>query len=1006
MSKSLLLASAAIVAITIVGSAHAQTNPAPAVPQDTPAPADVPPLPPSAGADQSGNVVADIIVTGSLIRGTPKDAALPVAVVDLRELQQRGSPSTIDLIKSLPNVGAVYGESNQFNAGASTQYGVGSINLRSIGNQRTLVLMNGRRIVSSPGAASGGADTQMIPIAAIGRVEVLKDGAAATYGSDAIAGVVNFITRRNFSGLELNANYRLLPGSDGDWDVSAAWGVVSDRGNLLVTAGYEHRSRLRVRDRDFLKGDYLANPTGFSLNGNPGTYTVRNGTTNLTGPVQDANCGAFGGFQTYSGTTPTCAYYYMQFFNLVEDEDRYQIYAEGNYELTDRIKVHVEGQYSNTSLPNIVFGPSYTLTNGPNGPGGTGQYVIPASNPGFNTFLQQTGNAGLIGTATSAAGVLYRPLGYGGNPATGGEGIYGRAKNDLYRFSGGITAELSDSTSLDVSATYSRQANLSISPDILVSRFQSALNGLGGPNCTGTTPGANGCKYFNPFSNGASGNTVLGTTNPGYVSANANDPAMVAWLFDADRGFRAEQSLFVADAALSGRLGFLQLPGGSIGWAVGAQYRAGSFLLAPNDDLNNAAINPCPTAGVTTCTFKTGPYIYQGTYPNDIRLNDSIKAVFAELQLPVFDTLNVQAAARYEDYGGLTGATFNPKVSAKWQVVEPFALRGSVSTTFRGPQAIDRALVGTTQTLGITAIGNQFKPVDLFGNPAVQPEKAFNYSVGGILQIGGLTATVDYWHYKLKDQIVAVPANLIATSVAGTGNGSQLVNCASPLRDLITFDQGNVCTQGVTTANAISRIRSDTTNGPAAVISGLDFDIAYTKSDVFGGRLQVGLQASRILKYDEGAFLYNGVLVTPAYTALGFANYTRTPGTVSKLRGTGWIDYGHGIHNARLQVNYVSGVTDNRGPTVVQTGPVSGGCTVATATRAGCALVTYGLNVPSYYTFDFTYRVRLPWHTAATFTVYNILDRGPSLARLEYSYDPFIGSALGRSFKFGIQKTF
>lgn len=149
---------------------------------------------------QDSTTVEEVVVTGSFIRGTPEDAALPVDVVSGEELSKRGSPTTLDLIKTLPISGPVLGDSNQFSTAAQGQVGAGTINLRGLGSLRTLVLLNGRRTTASPGAGSGGVDTNLLPSAAIGRVEVLKDGAAATYGSDAISGVVNFITRKNFEG--------------------------------------------------------------------------------------------------------------------------------------------------------------------------------------------------------------------------------------------------------------------------------------------------------------------------------------------------------------------------------------------------------------------------------------------------------------------------------------------------------------------------------------------------------------------------------------------------------------------------------------------------------------------------------------------------------------------------------------------------------------------------------------------------------------------------------------
>jgi TonB-dependent Receptor Plug Domain len=122
----------------------------------------------------------EIIVTGSHIRGAAKDTALPVAIIDSADIAKRGSPSMLELIKTLPLAGPVFGEVNQFNAASARQTGAGSVNLRGLGGARTLILLNGRRVVSAPGLNSGGPNTELFPVSAIGRVEVLKDGAAAT----------------------------------------------------------------------------------------------------------------------------------------------------------------------------------------------------------------------------------------------------------------------------------------------------------------------------------------------------------------------------------------------------------------------------------------------------------------------------------------------------------------------------------------------------------------------------------------------------------------------------------------------------------------------------------------------------------------------------------------------------------------------------------------------------------------------------------------------------------
>lgn len=941
-----------------------------------------------------------VIVTGTYIRGTAEDAALPVDVITSDDLAKQGSPSMLDLIKSLPNMGPVLGETNQFSAAAQGSTGVGNVNLRGLGAQRTLVLLNGRRVVSS--AAGGIPDTNMIPMAAIGRVEVLKDGAAATYGSDAIGGVVNFITRNKFEGLELNANYRYVDGSDGDYDASALFGWRGSNGDVLFSAGYQHRSELSTVERDWANRPYTVNPSGWSVLGNPGAYTIRAGAATV-GFTRDANCAAVGGHVGFTGNTPACYFTYVPFDNLVEETDRLQLYGEANSDLSDSVKLHIEANYGKSELPDVRFSPAYPPTSGPNGPGSVNVYSVPSANPGFNTFLTQTNFPALIGTATGALMTLWRPLGNGGNPSTGGlGGQSGSRFYDTFRVSGGLNGDVSDSLHWDTALTYSRSAATQRTTDILIDRLQRALNGLGGAGCNNIQAGTAGstCQWYNPFSNAYPGNPALRLTNPGYVSANANDPALVAWLFDTQE-IEQMQTLLTFDAVVSGETGWT-LPGGAVAWAAGGQHRRTEFRTRINSDYYDKRITPCPVSGVTTCTFQTGPYYFLGqAVPSYLR--DKVYAAFAEFTFPLLDDLNAQLAARYEDYGGLTGDTFNPKLSMKYQIVDAFAVRLSYGTTFRGPTAGNRSPTGPTALSGIQAAGNNFKSVDTFGNPAVGPETATTANLGFLFNFGGFSASVDLWDYKLDDQITLVPANVIATAVAGVGNGSQFVNCSHPLRDLLTFNNNNACTQGVTVGNDIARVRSDTTNGPAITTRGVDFAADYRANS-----WSAGASVSYVNTYEQDAFLYKGTFVSAGYEAAGFTNYDRLPGTISKLRGNAYGEYSQGMHNVRLIANYIGSADDNRGPTTVQTG-ASTNCTVANAqagTATNCTLITLGSTVDAFVTFDLHYRVQLPWETSVTASIVNIADADPSEARIEYSYDPYIGNPLGRTIKLAVSKKF
>ncbi|MEI7573403.1 MAG: TonB-dependent receptor plug domain-containing protein, partial [Phenylobacterium sp.] len=415
------------------------------------------------------NTVEEVVVTGSFIAGTPETGALPVDVVGAKELAQRGSPSMVQFIKTIPSSGAVIGENNRFGAGS----GGATINLRNLNSAstgaRTLVLLNGRRIPVSPQIISS-VDVNLLPIAAIGRVEVLKDGAAATYGSDAIAGVVNFITRTDLDGFEVGGNYQLINGSDGDYDLTAAWGHKSDSFDILLAAGYRHRSQLPIQERDWALHSgpegYLVNPLGgWAGTGNPGQYqypsaapagSANTGFTTATfaGGLPDIGCAANGGAPYILGSTsvsPTsCNFQYTTFDRLVENEDHWQIYGQLNADLTDTISAHVEVLYAGHDTPQqgwAVTGPNQfpapILASGASPGGGvspipasgTGEqsrFYIPSTNPGLVTLLSQIGGANCNGpvfpygidAATCATGLTAAKLGL--NNA----GLYGVATSN------------------------------------------------------------------------------------------------------------------------------------------------------------------------------------------------------------------------------------------------------------------------------------------------------------------------------------------------------------------------------------------------------------------------------------------------------------------------------------------------------------------------------------------------------------------------------------------------
>ena len=987
--------------------------------------------------------VEEVVVTGSLIRGTPEDAALPVDVIGQEELQKQGSPTTVELLKALPVSNGVLGDTNQFDSRAQGSEGSGSVNLRGLGPQRTLVLLNGRRMPANPFglAGAGVVDTNMIPSAAIGRIEVLKDGAAATYGSDAIGGVVNFITRENFDGLEVSGSYRFIEGSDGDYTLGLIAGRdFGDSLSVMVSAGYQHRSELNMRERDWAIRPYTENPEGgWSAAGNPSSFISLANSRRF----RDPQCEQLGGFAGFSGTpgpsplgiTPVCFWNYTGFDNLVEEEDRYQLYGEVNYDFNDDTRLHVEGLYGNTDVPHWRTSPSYALLAGPNTATNPltaiatlrGQYVVPntltplmgvtnptiaafaAANPTIVTYNPAL-DPGAVGAFTTqptaavlAAGALVvasRPFAIGGNPMFDQFASEGERTFELYRFSGDLSGKITDSIGYTVSLTYGKDEAYRSGYDTVVSRYQLALRGLGGEGCNPTTgtAGVGPCQFFNPFSTAVAENVLTGQTNPTFLEAQNNDADLARWFFQKTETTQSADQ-FVAEAVINSTIeGWRWNTTEDAAWAFGVQFRKQTYETEYND-LTDRAITPCVDTvvnGNTTCANPTGPFAFLGVGSED-KVEQDLYAIFAELYMPFTDRLNATLAGRLEDYGGATGSTFNPKLSVRWQATDAVGFRGSVGSTFRAPPPTSLTDDFITSLQGIAGV---FRAVDIYGDPDLQPETAMTYSVGVILDVGGLNATVDYWSFDFQDPITTDPVGAIAKAIFP--NGQALPNnCdpdlhpeTAPLLPRFTF------TGGTCNTTNIERLRVNTVNGADVKTSGVDLLADYDFGDVGFGEFRVGTSITYVIEYKTDATFVEGVLVAEPFDAVGQLNYQTTAYPLPQWKGNIYAEWEYGPHNLRWTIRYIDGYTDQR------VDPFKAGAYRLNDLEGTPFTLTAGKEIDSFLTHDLTYRVFLPMDTTAVVSVENVLDEEPPFARLDLNYDPFTANGLGRTVKVNVTKRF
>jgi iron complex outermembrane receptor protein len=965
-----------------------------------------------------------VVVTGSYIRGSSEDSALPIDVVTAEDLEEQGSPTLVQLVKTLPSTsGGAVGESNRFLGNSA---GSATVNLRGFGAQRTMVLMNGRRLAPSAIGTFDGIDINLIPTAAIRSIEVLKDGAAATYGSDAVAGVVNFLTRRDLDGFEVGANYSFIDHTDGDYDASMAWGSKSDKGNVLVTAGFRRRSELQTPEVDWAvkrgAAGFAANPFGgWSSASNPGTYTtgtagqLATGSFPATGSFVDDGCVALGGVA--NGTTG-CRFQFTNFDNLVNDEYHYQVYSELNRNLNDSVDLHAELLWSRHEVPDERVSPAQSTVQFPSplaasgaSPGGgtspypaTGQnqqsrYYIPVTNPGlaaFRTLHCATPTGTFVTLCPNLAnGVIasqtgWRPMGYGGNPLFDDLADHQSRETEAYRASVGLKGNFANNIGWDTAVTYMRIDSLGKTPDIVVNRMQLALRGLGGPNCNpqSGTPGTGSCLWFNPFSNGVAASGLTGDANPFYQGGT--NPAVVNSLevLDWMHQYRVDNrrsELGVFDVVFNGDLP-LELGGGNVAWAAGGQVRHSSES-ADENDLNNIAVTPCVDSaddGVPACTGGSGPYTFYGGI-REYDVSRTVYAAFTELNLPVLDTLNFSVAARYEDYGGNIGSTTNPKISARWQILDWVALRGSAGSTFRAPGATS-VTPGSTRALAQftdPATGaSLYRPVDNFNNPDLEPETATTINFGVLFNVAGFTASIDYYDFDFKKELTSETGARIFNTMFPNATPANWQCANADLRARFTF-ANDVCAPG----NFLG-LRTNQINGPGVKTSGFDFQAQYRWDELLGGDVTLGFDGNYLKQYKRGAVqTIEGITIEAATDRAGTLELLSAFFAYPKWRGNAFLNYGIGAHNVRVDYHYVDGMEDRNH-------------NLAVAPAINFA------KVDSYDQFDLTYRVQLPWSTTLIASVQNVTDAEPSFAYSQYNYNYTAGNPLGRVYELGIKTRF
>jgi iron complex outermembrane receptor protein len=774
--KRLLATTLLVNAAAIASPAFAQTNP-----NQTAAPASAP----AAGATDAATLpnptddTGAIVVTGSLIKNPNLRSAAPVQVVGREEIQLRQSNTAEELIRDLPGVVPSIGSAvNNGNGGASF------VDLRGLGQQRNLVLLDGSRLV--PADITGPVDLNNIPLALIERVDVLTGGSAVTYGADAVSGVVNFITRQDFSGIEINSGNQIDQRGDGRefrTDVTIGGNFDDGKGNAVLSVGYQQQSPVYQGDRKYSE---------FNI----GSFTGTAGGSGTTTPTRFGGFGLVGSKQINPATGalgPLAVLFNYNPYNLfLTPFRRYNIFGQAHYDVSDKVSFYTRGLFSKNTVHTILA---------PGGAFNATSVAINYNNPYLPLAAEQqfcTAN-GLTAAqctaarnATGPADPNYRT--FTTNIARRTPELGNRVSNfttTLFDYKAGFKYNFTDSLTLDVGGNYGQSENIATATgNLRVSRLRAATLASSTTSCDSPTAALIGAGYAASSDGGCVPVNLFGPTG----SITSDEAAFLA----AQTSVSEKSTLAQAHAVLSGDVG-VSSPYASnpIGFALGVEYR--KYTGSQSSDVLSQ------TPGEISGSGGAAPNI-SGSY--------DVQEVYGEVNVPLIDDkpffkqLSIDGGARYSHYKVNTAGspTFNTTTymgKGSWQPVEGVTLRGNYQHAVRAPSiselfspiqtfltnystdpcatvasngttrvapALTGALLATCQAQigGANAAslvqgifndpGGQINAYG-GGNLALKPEKSNSYTAGIVLAPRGFarnfTFSADYFHIRITDAITS-----------------------------------------------------------------------------------------------------------------------------------------------------------------------------------------------------------------------------------------------------------
>src|SRR5471030_2751458 len=831
LSRSLRLMFAGSVALSAVTVAQAQTAP-----------------------DAAAPAMQRVEVTGSSIKRSQSEGSLPVQTVTHEDIQKLGVTSTEQLLSSLTANSMVGGTSTAQGVGAST-YGESTASLRGIGASKTLILVNGRRLANY--ATDGTAvDINSIPLASVDHVEILKDGASGVYGSDAIGGVINFILRSNFTGVEINgygSGTKDGGGKTTKASIIAGWGDFdADRYNVTVSADVGKDDSIYGSQRSYAGQSWIpgvrdssATPSGavrtFVPNTAPNSMGIVPHTLTsspIGNPLAPANCAANG--SQYSPDDGTCRFNPSPFVPLVPEVKRANLAGSFRFKLNENTEAFLEGFHSHQLTTTIEQASPYSVSFLAPDTAFTTANVYPAiviqpTSPFYPAAFIAANNPSGLGQPVT---VSYRAFDAGGreHQDTADQnhlvlGVKGTVKNYDYEVS---YTHNSSSVSENTEGGY---------------QSQLALVELLSNN-----------NAFNPFA--AQQSPALAAQ---IKATNYNGPMMNSVLTNDSLNARISGDLYA-------------LPAGE------ARFAFGGTLADENLNLNPSA------------AFQSGDISGYGGQALPLSASRNSSALYGELNVPIIKGLESDLAVRTDKYPNATAT--NPKVSLRYQPISQILLRGSYGRGFREPslpELNDPQVFGTTATFvgPKTGVNNQFNEIT-GGNTKLSPEKSEQSSLGFVIDpIKGLSISVDYWKIKVRNLVTTLdPEFIVDQEVAGNPTYAALVK----------RDAGGDITQ----------ITSTDINAGSLKTEGIDLDARYKFKTASFGTFGAHLNGTYVSKYDET--LPDGTVQPSVAATIGKdgnpLNAVAAGGIIFRWKDTVTFDWHYKDFGIDLTNNFQSGYYD------------------------------------------------------------------------------------------------